>query len=129
MVKKRYYFTDEITGVVATGATTLNLKHEDIERGWEYHYQHIAVENDTSSGATARFGTYRGNSFIPAEEQSSMTVDTLYWIDDEIICTEGQKAGIYISGATAGDVIIARFRGYKIRMDTKSAEHEKEEMI
>ena len=84
------------------------LKHRQPDFGELICYKAITVENETSANSEFRIGIQTNNAFVLRVCYKSVALDTPQTYDNAEIDVDNQNVlAIRISGATAGDLIVA----------------------
>ena len=82
-----------------------------------HHLTRIVAEDETSAPTEIQVNTYRGALALREDEVVGPLAGRAYPFPDELVLTEGQRVGVYFSGATASDVLRVTFEGYWMRVE------------
>ena len=88
---------------VATGGTYDYVKSDQVPPGQIWHIRNHSFENETGARGTAR-GYVDGHGYEHwLWEQASPAAATLYWSEEDIVLTEGEKLAVRQATVTALD--------------------------
>lgn len=85
--------------------TADTINDDPVPKGHMLTVHHISVENQTNASTRLVVGISNGNNFDQLIEEDTPAADNLYWHDRPIFVPEGWFIRVYLTGATASDVL------------------------
>ena len=96
----------------ATGGTYDKVMSDPVPRGEVWHVNSHSFENETGARGTARAYIDTAGYKHWLWEQTSPAAATLYWSEDNIVLSEGERLVIRQATCTSGDQLQLLGQGY-----------------
>jgi len=99
------------------GAAVFAMPGDYVESGWHWRVVKCVVENETSNYTRLRVGVWSGAVFYPHDEIENPQAANIYFTEQDIHLSEGERLLFLLTGTFADDVVRAYVEVMQSRED------------